>query len=163
MNWGYLHLAINHFPIIGTIIGTLILLVGYGFKNQTVKLTGLGTIVFAALMAIPTILTGDPAKEGVESLPGVAANMIETHENAAYVGLWILLLLGLISLLALLHFWKKKKFARILVMVAMMLSMVTSGVMVYVGRTAGKIRHTEFSKQATVQTDNTASETEDGD
>lgn len=163
MNWGYLHLAINHFPIIGTIIGMLILFAGYVFKNQTVKMTGLATLVFAALVAIPTILTGDSAKEALGNFPGVASNMIETHENVAYIGLWILLLLGLISLLALFHYWKKKEFARFLVMAAMVISIITSGVMVYVGRTAGKIRHTEFSKQATAQPNNPASETEDKD
>ena len=49
MNWAYFHMVINHFPIVGVIIGTMLLIAGMIFKNQGVKISGLGTIVFAAL------------------------------------------------------------------------------------------------------------------
>lgn len=149
MNLGYFHLAINHFPIVGTIIGSLLLLIGMFSKQQGIKISGLGTLVFAALMAIPAILTGDPAEESLKGISGVAMQLIDRHEDIAYVGLWTLLPLGLISALALYSLLKNEKTGKFLVIAAMILSLIASGVVIYVGRTGGMIRHTEFHQNGT--------------
>lgn len=142
--WGYLHLAVNHFPIISTIIGMLILLAGLIFKNEGIKLSGLGTMVFAAIMAVPAILTGDSAAEAVKGLPDVLSSLVEKHEDIAYVGLWSILPMGIIAGLAIYSLFKKEKMYKSLVITAFVLSVLVSGVMIYVGRTGGKIRHSEF-------------------
>jgi len=162
MNPGYFHLAINHFPIIGTILGCLILAAGIIVKQDGVKLSGLGTLVFAAIMAIPTILTGDPAEDALEGISGVASHLIDRHEDIAYVGLWSIIPLGLISALAFYSLLKKELFGKYLVIATMVLSIVVSGVMIYVGRTGGMIRHTEFHQNA-IQTSEATTEIEEND
>lgn len=150
MNAGYLHLAINHFPIITTIIGCLILLSGYFLKNEGIKLAGLGALCFGALMAIPAILTGDPAADLVHNIPGVSHDAIESHEGIAYAGFWALMFLGILSAMGIYGTLKREKFAGKIILAALFLSILVSGWMVYVGRTGGKIRHSEFSGNAQI-------------
>jgi len=89
MDWAYFHIVINHFPIVGVIIGALLLLAGLVFKNQGVSMSGLGTVVFAALTAIVAYQTGDPAEDAVNGLPGVAESLIKRHEDIPTVGMYL--------------------------------------------------------------------------
>ena len=59
MNDAHLHLVVNHLPIVGILIGTLILIAGLILKKTEVKLTALGVFVFSA---IASILPFIPAK-----------------------------------------------------------------------------------------------------
>lgn len=143
----YPHLLVNHFPILGTIFGILILGAGMFLKNETVKQTGLGTLVFAALTSSLALLTGDPANEVVKTLPGFSESlldMIDYHENMAYMSLWFLIPSGVISALAFYSIRKKEKAAKNLVIAAMILSFITAGMMAYVARTGGRINHIEL-------------------
>ena len=74
MNWTYLHILVNHFPIVGFVIGTLLLFSGLFFQNQGVKISGLGTILFAGFMAVLAYLTGSPAEEAVAGIPHFAGS-----------------------------------------------------------------------------------------
>jgi len=151
MNWAYMHIVINHFPIVGVIIGTLILIAGMGFKNEGIKISGLGTIVFAALMAVIADLTGDPAKAAVKGMPGIAGSLINRHEDMASVALFLIIPAGLMAALTLYSIWKKERSIRFLSIITLVLSLVSCAAMGYVGRTGGQIRHTEFRNDATRQ------------
>ncbi|MFZ4705295.1 MAG: hypothetical protein ACOYMF_04740 [Bacteroidales bacterium] len=143
----YPHLLVNHFPILGTIFGILILLSGIILKNDTVKQTGLATLVFAALMSAVALFTGDPAGEAVNAIPGTSEAMIDHHENMAYMALWILIPSGLLSAMAFYSIWKKEKGAKNLVIAAFALSLLAAGWMAYVAKTGGQIRHSELRSQ----------------
>jgi hypothetical protein len=81
MNWAYVHLALNHLPVIGAIFGVLLLLLALLRKSEELKRVSLGVFVITALLALPIYFTGEPAEEVVEHLPGVAEPLIERHEN----------------------------------------------------------------------------------
>jgi uncharacterized membrane protein len=149
MTGAHFHLLVNHFPIIGIIIGMLILLAGFLLKNIIVKQTGLGTLVFAALSAGLALFTGDPAGEAVEGLPGVVQSMVEHHEDIAYSSLWILVPMGLLAALAFYSYWKKERSGNTLSLVTLFLSIIAVAMMSWVGLTGGEIRHTEIRNQAT--------------
>ncbi len=51
MNEAHLHLVVNHFPIIGTILGLGILVVGLLLKNNSVKNTAFFLFIVAAIFA----------------------------------------------------------------------------------------------------------------
>lgn len=151
MNWAYLHLAINHFPIIGMFIGTFLLLAGIIFHNLDVKISGLGTILFAGIMSVFAYLTGNPAEEAVKVIPDVAKSLVTRHEYIASVGMYLLIPSVVIAALALYSIWKKEKSARLLIISTFMLSLISTAAMIYVGRTGGEIRHNEFRSEATKQ------------
>jgi len=151
MNWAYLHVIINHFPIVGVIIGTLILIAGMVFKNDGIKISGLGTIVFAALMAVAVDFTGDPAREAVTGMPDFVLSLINRHENMAVVSLFIIIPAGLMAAVTLYSIWKKVKSVRFLLIMTLIMSLISCAAMGYVGHTGGQIRHTEFRNNATKQ------------
>jgi len=159
----YPHLLVNHVPILGTIFGILILGAGMILKNDTVKQTGLATLVFAALASGLALFTGDPAGEVVEKLPGISESFIEYHENMAYMSLWILIPSGLLSAMAFYSIWKKEKGAKNLVIAALALSLLASVWLAYVAKTGGKIRHSELSSQSTVTPSVQDTQKESGD
>jgi len=144
MNWAYLHLAINHFPIVGIIIGTLILISGLAFKNEGVKISGLGTVLFSAILAIVAYLTGDPAEKVVEGLPGIAESLINKHEDLATISMYLVIPAGLMAALTLYSIWKKERSVNLLLSLTLTLSIISSVALLYTGRTGGLIRHSEF-------------------
>ncbi len=148
MNWAYFHLVINHFPIIGMLIGTMLLLAGVLFKNQGIQISGLGTVVFATLVAIIAYMTGDSAEVAVRNLPDVARSLISRHENIATVSMYVVFPAGLIAALTLFSMWKKEGYFRFLVIMSLVLSFLGSAAIVYTGRTGGHIRHNEFRNDA---------------
>ncbi len=151
MNWAYLHVIINHFPIVGVIIGTLLLIVGMYYKNEGVTISGLGTIVFAAIMGVIVDLTGDPAKETVEGMPDMVQSLIIRHEDIASAAMFILIPAGLLAVVSLYSIWKKEKSVRYLVIITLVFSLISCVGMGFAGRTGGQIRHTEFRNDATKQ------------
>ena len=151
MNWAYFHILVNHFPIIGVIIGTLILIAGMVLKNEGIKISGLGTLVFAAVMAVITDLSGDPAKDAVQVIPGIAESLINRHEDIASVALFIIIPTGLLAALTLYSIYKKERSVRFLLMITLVFSVISCAALGYVGHTGGQIRHSEFRNDATKQ------------
>ena len=76
MDATHLHLLLNHFPIIGTLLGVGVMLYGYVTSSDQVKKVALWTWALMALIAIPVYLTGEPAEEAVEGLAGVSESLI---------------------------------------------------------------------------------------
>jgi len=151
MDWAYLHIVINHFPIVGSVIGTVLIIAGLVFKNQGVNISGLGTIVFAALTAILAYQTGDPAEDAVKGIPDVAESLINRHEDIATIGMYLMIPAGLMAAMSLYSIWKKERSVHFLIIITLILSLISSMAMLYVGRTGGQIRHSEFRRDAEKQ------------
>jgi len=146
MDTAHLHLIVNHFPIIGTLIGVGVLAYGLFINNLAVKKVGLGIFVLMAILAVPAYLTGEGAEEAVEHLAGVSDHDIHEHEELAETGIVVIGALGILALFALYAFAKKKAMAKTLTIVAFLLGLVTFGLFAKVGNLGGKIRHTELSE-----------------
>jgi uncharacterized membrane protein len=144
MDSTHLHLLLNHFPIIGTIIGTGIMAYGYFTQSEPTKKAALLTWVAMAVCAIPVFLTGEPAEEMVEGLPGVSEALIEAHEEAAELAIWVMEALGLLSLLAFFIKFKTESTNKTVMGIAFALSLLTFGLMARTGYLGGQIRHTEI-------------------
>lgn len=149
MDLTHLHLILNHFPIIGTLIGGSILLFGVIFNRKTVQVVGAIIIVLVALIAIPVYLTGESAEERVENLPGVSENYMEAHEEAAEMAIILITAAGLASLVAL--FTYQRASARAFFSVATVLTLVAFGAMARTGYLGGQIRHTEIRADSLTQ------------
>jgi uncharacterized membrane protein len=144
MNATHLHLLLNHFPIIGTLMGSLILLWGILKKQENIKNIACVVLASMAIIALPVYLTGEPAEETVEKLPGVSEAMIGLHEEAAGIAVWLMGITGLASAVALFFAWQKKNGSRILFAGTFMLSVISFVAMARTGYYGGKIRHAEI-------------------
>ena len=107
MNLTHVHLVFTHFPIIGTLLGVGILAYGQFAKNDAAKKIALVTFVSMAILTIPVFLTGEPAEEAVENIVGVSENIIKEHEELAEKAIWLMSLLGILSLTSLFAIFKK--------------------------------------------------------
>lgn len=154
MNEAHFHLLVNHIPIIGVVIGILILIAGFILKINVVKRTALGVFIFSAMFAIPAFLSGEGAEEFIEKLPGVSETYIGAHEEIAEIFIWIIATLGVLSLLTFLSEYFKTKYSKLLYLLTAIMAIVTIIVAKQVGTTGGEIRHIEIrATQSPVNTD----------
>jgi uncharacterized membrane protein len=102
-------------------------------------------------MAIMAYMTGDPAADVMRSFPETIKSLVSRHENIATVGMYLMVTAGLLAASSLFSIWKKDKSSRLLLILTLAFSLISSAIMVYIGRTGGQIRHTEFRDDATKQ------------
>jgi len=140
----HLHLLLNHVPVLGTAFGLGLLAFGIWRKSNDLQKAALGTFVIAALFGVPAYLTGEPAEEGIESLPGVTGGFIERHESAASIAFTGILILGVIALLGLLFFRRGKDVAAPFAILVMLGAFAVTGLMAWTANLGGQIRHIEI-------------------
>lgn len=144
MDATHVHLLLNHFPIIGSLLGVGVMAYGYFTSSEQVKRAALWTWAAMAVVAIPVFLTGEPAEESVEGIASVSEALIEEHEEAAEFAIWLMEALGLLSLATLVIGWGKDNLSRPMVLAATVLSLATFGAMARTGYLGGQIRHSEI-------------------
>lgn len=143
MNPAYLHLVLNHLPVLGTWFGLLLLSAGFLCKSNDLKKASLVVFVLCALVAIPVFFTGEPAEGKIEGLPGISEGLIEAHESAAKYALILVELLGLVALLCLVYLQRGIRAASLVLLGVWGLALLTGGLFVYTAKLGGQIRHTE--------------------
>jgi uncharacterized membrane protein len=162
MNQAHYHLLVNHLPILGTLFGMLTLAAGFIIKNSTVKRTGLGILIFAAISVFAANITGEGAEEIVEPIAGIEKSYIHEHEEAAETLIGIMIALGVISIFTLVVDVLQRKYAPILYILTLVFSIITMFFAQKTGTTGGEIRHTEIRADAPAQgTEIPASNTEE--
>jgi hypothetical protein len=144
VNLAHLHLLLNHFPIIGTIVGVGLFLFSLAGKNDDLKRAGLIIFAVMALLSLPTFFSGIGAEGAIEKLPGVSEALIDRHEGAAILALLFMEITGALALVAL---WQSHKLSRPAgwnVLTVVLFSLITVGLMARVGTTGGDVRHPEI-------------------
>ncbi len=148
MNEAHFHLVVNHLPIVGLLIGFLVLVTGFLLKKPEVKVTALGIFVFSALASIAAFYSGEGAEEIVERVSGISETLINKHEESAEIFFIFILILGAISLITMFLEIKKLKFSKFGFALVIILSLVAGVLAINVGTTGGEIRHTEIKNGA---------------
>ncbi len=144
MNNAHFHLVINHLPIVGLLIGILVLVAGLLLKKSEVKLTALGVFIFSAITSVAAFYTGEGAEEIVENISGISETLIHTHEEYAESFFTLTLVLGAVSLIGFVAELKTFKYAKYLYILILLLA-ISDGVLAkYVGTSGGEIRHSEI-------------------
>ena len=144
MNAAHLHLILNHVPVLGTLIAVLLLITALVEKSDDLRRAALALFVGVALLAVPVYMSGEPAEELVERLPGVTAQQIERHEDAGLQALIAVGVVGLLSIGALAAARRSPRGARSLTVATLVLGIVTSGLMARAALLGGQVRHTEI-------------------
>jgi len=149
MDIAHLHLALTHLPVVGTLVGLGILVAGIGLRNDSVQTAALCVFIAAALVAVPTHITGERAEEAIEDLAGISEPVIDAHEDAALHSTIAVEILGLVSLAALVLGRRSIDRRRQFLMAALVLSLVTVGLMARTANSGGQIRHPEIRAAGT--------------
>lgn len=144
MNLPHVHLLLNHFPIIGTIIALGLFLFALLGKSEDLKRASLVIFAGIALLSIPTYMSGNGAADALQKLPAVSKNAIAAHNNAALVSLVFVELTGMFAWLGL---WQSRRFLHTrgwTIGTTLLLSAATVYFMSVTGATGGQIRHSEI-------------------
>jgi uncharacterized membrane protein len=144
MNTTHLHLLLNHVPVLGTVFGLLILLIGCWRKSDELKKAALILFTLTTLVTVPVYLTGEPAEDAVERLPGVSKSIIEKHEEAAVVAFTGIIVLGVVSLVGLLRYRHDRILPPWFTSSAIVASLIVCGLMAWTSNLGGQVRHTEI-------------------
>ena len=148
MNGAHFHLIVNHLPIVGILIGFLVLITGFLLKKPQVKVTALGIFVFSALASIAAFYSGEGAEEIVERIPGISETLINKHEETAEIFFILILILGGISLVTMFLEIKKSNLSKFGFILVTLIALGAGVLAKNVGTTGGEIRHTEIRSNA---------------
>lgn len=144
MNLAHVHLLLNHFPIIGSIIGLFLLLGALLGSSEELKKAALLLLLALALLSIPTYLSGNAAQSQIQDLPGVSASLIDAHQNAALLAYVFIEITGGIAWFGLWQLRRTSRTDRGVLSAALLLSAVTVVLMANAGNLGGQIRHSEI-------------------
>lgn len=146
MNLAHLHLLLNHFPIIGTIVALGLFIASFIGKNDDLKRSSLIIFAAIALITLPAFFSGIGAQRAIRKEPGVSIAVIDRHEGAAILAMFLMLITGA---LALVELWNRRRIRTEkiwsgTILAILVFSLLTTGVMARVGTTGGDIRHPEI-------------------
>jgi hypothetical protein len=163
-NGAQLHLAVNHMPVIGVLIGFFILFAGVILKNSSIRRTAMGVLIFAAVSVAPTYLSGEPAEEMVEHKPGVTKALIHEHEEAAELSLVFTAIVGAAAALSLvLGKLKRDSLETKSTYATLALSAVTFAMLANTAHLGGLIRHDELRVPGVISSEGVAPEANEKD
>lgn len=143
MSVAHLHLLVNHFPVVGSVLGVLLLAVAMVRGSKELERTALAAFALLGVAAIVVYLTGEPAEESLERAVGIPEALVSRHEAVALAATVAMGVLGAMSLGALLGF-RKRDIPRWVPTVVLVASVATASIMGYTANLGGQIRHTEI-------------------
>ena len=152
MNDAHLHMVVNHFPIIGTILGLGILIAGFIFKNNTIKNTAYSLFVVGAIFSAVSMATGEGAERMVEDMPSVGHHIIHEHEEIAEKLAIVMYLLGIASIIGFYMNIKENAKAKMVSFIVLVLALGATVLGKSVGTSGGEIRHTEIREASASNT-----------
>lgn len=144
MNQTHIHLLINHLPIIGSIIGALVLLHGIGVKSNQTIIAAYYIFVLCAIGATIASLTGEATEESVENIQGIVKSAIEPHQEFALYALISLISLGIVSIFGIFVTWKVSHLVKNTSYLILILAILSFILVARTGYLGGLIRHTEL-------------------
>jgi Na+/pantothenate symporter len=143
MNAAYIHLSLNHFPLVLNLAAIAVLFAGAMRKSIPVTRTALVLLICSVALAVPVYYTGEGAEEIVEEMQGINERAIHPHEEAGEFTLIAYIAQGLAALVAL--FFVQRRWLTVIVL---LLSLVATGAVIRTAYLGGKIHHPEAEMKA---------------
>jgi hypothetical protein len=144
MNLAHVHLLLNHFPVIGTMIGIGLFVVSLLGKSQDLQRASLVIFLGIALITIPTYQSGNAAQHAIKNLPGISADLMEAHNDAALLAFIFMEITGAVAWFGLWQYRRTTHIGRGTLAFVMVLSLITLGLMSNAANIGGLIRHPEI-------------------
>jgi uncharacterized membrane protein len=94
MSWPYIHLLINHFPVVLSIAALSAAILALLLNRKGLWLTAMGALTAAGLFVYPVFFTGNRADHALNDPWYIHPGTIEAHDAAALWALWVILIAG---------------------------------------------------------------------
>jgi uncharacterized membrane protein len=140
----HLHLLLNHFPTIGTILGLGLLLLAFVRRNDHLKKVSLEVFFLIALSTLVVYESGVAAAEALKGESGVSAAAIAIHQDAALLAFILMEITGAVAWLALWQFRRIGRPTSGMMSAVLVLALVTVAIMARAANMGGDIRHPEI-------------------
>lgn len=145
MNVAQLHLILNHFPLVGFIAASVLLLYALWRRSAEARAIALVGIALSGLLILPVLVSGNASEEMVEHLPGVSEALIGRHEQAADTAGALALVAGGVALLALIALRWAPRAARAALGATLVLAVAAMVGIGWAAHLGGTIRHPEIA------------------
>lgn len=140
----HVHLLLNHFPTIGTILALGLLLLSFVRRNDHLKKVSLEVFFLIALATIPVYQSGVAAAAALKDQSGVSAAAIATHQDAALGAFILMAITGAVAWLGLWQFRRIGRLSGSMTSAVLLLGVITVAVMTRAANVGGDIRHPEI-------------------
>jgi hypothetical protein len=139
----HIHLFLCHAPIMAIVFGLGWLAFGLWRGSREIQKAALGMFVVAAVLAVPSYLTGEPASGTIKGLPGFSERILEEHQAAAGVALAGCIALGILALAGLIHY-RGRAVAGWFSLLLLAGALVVGSLTAWTANLGGQIRHSEI-------------------
>ncbi len=148
----YVHVVINHFPLIGVIVAMLTLIVALVTRNRTAILIGLALVGLLALSAWPVYEYGEQGYDRVLSMADEAGGkFLEHHRVLAERWIFLYYVTAGVAALGFLLAWKWPRTLVYSSILALVLAAASLAAGIVIAKVGGQVRHTEFRPDPPVQ------------
>lgn len=137
----YLHLLSNHFPILGSLFGIILLVVALIIPNLKTTLSAYIILLISGIGGFVAYFTGEPAEESIEHVKGISHKLIHVHEEMAENALIFVFLLTAAAIIGLWAERAKWESAKKIEMAALVIGIVAFILFAFTGYLGGHIRH----------------------
>jgi hypothetical protein len=142
MSPAYPHLLVNHLPVAGVLVATILLGVAVWRRTLEGAVYGYVALVAVALLAIVAFVTGNFAPPALEHVPDVSRDRITFHQITALATMILSVLVGLLASIPLVLTNIAAK--RGVLIAYLVLAIVLDAAFTFTASTGGAIRHTEL-------------------
>jgi hypothetical protein len=141
----YVHVAINHFPLIGLQVALLALAIGLITRNRAIQLTGMGLVAALALSIWPVYLYGEAGFDRVLSMSDETGEaFLKYHADLAHRWAFLYYLTAAIAGLGFGLSWKWPRVLAPLSLAAVLLGLASLSAGIAIAHAGGEVRHREF-------------------
>ncbi len=147
-NTAYLHLTLNHFPIIVNLCAVGVLIIGMFWKSDSVQRVALLLFIVTALFTLAADQTGDGAASLVKNLQGVDKSAIKPHDESAGWALGMLGAGGVAALAGWIAWRSPKVFPSWFLLAILVLGLFGTATVTRTALLGGKIHHPEGAMKA---------------
>jgi len=99
--FGVLHPVMVHFPIALTTVAALAALLSLLFAKSFFRSAATFTILLAAVMSVPSTMTGEEAEESKGVMSDALHERVEAHEDIASIAQWVVIGAAVLQVLSL--------------------------------------------------------------
>ncbi|HEY5623740.1 MAG TPA: hypothetical protein VIV14_08255 [Gammaproteobacteria bacterium] len=144
----HLHVLLNHFPSVGTVIALGLFATAFHLKNDELKRICMVLFLLLGILAIPTYISGAASRWAIQNNPGINPDVIAAHMDQALLAFTFL---GVTGCLAWFGLWQERRFKStpnwnyIAVTIGSILSLYF---MARAGNIGGHINHPELGEAA---------------
>jgi len=150
--WSHIHMILNHFPTVGSVVALFFFAAGLYKNNDQLKKSGIVVFVMCAVLGATTYVSGagamwaftDPAVEGISQV------RINMHRDFAILSLFGLAFTGGLGWFELWRYRYLGRFSSLSMKLVLVFAVITLGIMAETGHLGGQINHPEIRDAAEV-------------